>query len=621
MVSTTFNLMGLFGWYKSSPINLTSEEISGRLNLGKDRLKQHNSLSFDAFLKASDNPITRQSDLTEMAESEVVRPIIDVYVEECTQPDINQGKVVWFECNDSTVEEDLNRMLETILIEDSTDPIIRLLAGCGNAFWRVLYNESGVTGFVHVENEQIERIYEPTTKRLLGFKWKGHTPSVPLYDDTSIFAPWEFIHFRNKRVGSEYGDGVLAHLYQTYRRILLGMNQMSLYRISTMPNRHVLMVDNGDADFTSGMEQTTMISDLLRQKQMISQQDFQVRYNTPALDSILVLPKRNGETTDFHTLTGDKDVPDVHDLEYLSKNLYGGARVPKAYLGHGDDSSSGLAQASLVSQDIRFARVIRTLRKPFVLGMYQLACIHLSITGRDPSKYDLKVKMSKISALEEEVNAATLEKQVNLAASLTSLCKDLEIPNREIIELVFREYLHVPRKFVDILKLAVKVQQALGGTDPSGSSGGMFSAMGGGMGDLGGGPGGGGDLDFGDGSSDITIDDAKLDGEEKKEPLLDSAIREIGKGMRSLNESDQEKVASNVTKVSMALSDLYQIGSIKKCSLIETIENNPSSFCEVIEVANSLPPISESSSGFSEDVHPAISMVKMVKKAKMAKKL
>jgi len=604
----TFSLWRALGWYSSSPSNLTAEEIKGKVRLNGSGKKTQASLSFDVFLQASSDPIQRQSDMANMAESEIVRPIVDVYVEECTQPDVTEGKTIWFECNDSSIEEELNKLMETLLIEDSAGPIARRLMGSGNAYRRVLYNDQeGVIGFVEVENADIERVFDPLSKRLLGFRWANHKPASPMFDDESIFPPWDFIHFRNLAGGSEYGEALLAHLYPLYKRILLGMNQMTLYRISTMPNRHMLFLDSGDMDFTSGMENAAMTMDLLRSKQMVSPQEFQTRYETPALDSILVMPIRKEETTKIELMKGDVDVPDIHDMEYMSKCLYGGARVPKAYLGHGDDGA-GLAQASLVSQDIRFARMVRVLRRPLIVGFYQLACIHLAIKGRDPSGYNIKVKMSKISALEEEVNAATLEKQVNLAGSLTSLCKDLEIPNKEIIELVFREYLHVPRKFVDVLKLAVKVNQALGGTDPNGSSGGMFASMGGGMGDMGGGMG-----------DDLTIDDAKMDaaggGPEAKQTLLDSVIRDIARARRILveNESQKAATATKARAVSSHIGELMRIGQSKKCSLVESIEDNPQRYTDAI-MKLEVTPSDAVKVRLSESTHPSVRMVQQRRK-------
>lgn len=611
----TFSLWKALGWYSSSPSNLTAEEIKGKIRLNGTGKKTQASLSFDVFLQASSDPIQRQSDMATMAESEIVRPIVDVYVEECTQPDVTEGKTIWFECNDSTVEEELNKLMETLLIEDSAGPITRNLMGSGNAYRRVLYNEQeGVIGFVEVENADIERVFDPLSKRLLGFRWANHKPAVPMFDDESIFPPWDFIHFRNLTGGSEYGEALLAHLYPLYKRILLGMNQMTLYRISTMPNRHMLFLDSGDMDFTTGMENAAMTMDLLRSKQMVSPQEFQTRYETPALDSILVMPIRKDETTKMELMKGDVDVPDIHDMEYLAKCLYGGARVPKAYLGHGDDGN-GLAQASLVSQDIRFARMVRVLRRPLIVGFYQLACIHLALKGRDPSGYNIKVKMSKISALEEEVNAATLEKQVSLAGSLTSLCKDLEIPNKEIIELVFREYLHVPRKFVDVLKLAVKVNQALGGTDPNGSSGGMFASMGGGMDGMDGMGGGGAD-------DDLTIDDAKASdaGADAKQTLLDSVLGDVANARRVLVESASEKVVSQAKsrQVSSHLGELMRIGQSKKCSLVESIEDNPHRYADAI-MKLEVQPSDTVKVKLSESTHPSVRMVQQRRKKASAR--
>lgn len=556
----------LFGWYSSAPVNLTQAEVRGRQPSwqGLDGGGGGSSRSFSDLLKPSDNPIDKQSDMETMMNSDIGRPIIETYAEEASQLDINKQKSIWFECNDSTVEEDLNRMLDRIGVEDAIYSICYQLAGKGNHFRRILWNNEGVVNFVPIDHREIRRIWDPTSKRLLGFSWQGQKPLEPHFENNEhLFSPWSFIHFRNiLDPTSEYGGSLIEHLYPMFKRMQYGLNQMCLYRMHVMPNRHVIWMDSGQQDFTTVMEQQHMFESMFRQKSMMSQGGMlESRYDAPAMDSILFIPRREGEKTELETMTGDKDVPDVYDLEYLAKCFYGGARVPKAYLGHGDDGQ-GLAQASLVSQDIRFARMIRVLRRPIIYGFWQLACIHLALQGKDPKSYNIKVRMSKISALEEEVNAATLESQMAVARDLVSICKDLEVPNREVMELVFKEYLHVPRQFIDVVKLAMSASAAATGNDASSA---MFGSMGGGGGgglDLDLPPEGGEDMDAGD-------DIAPLEGKVLKNVLTES-INTIRKSAIK----DPALAEFSVRALGRTVSHLQVLKAVKKSSLVERIEDS-----------------------------------------------
>ncbi len=524
-----YHLLKAVGWWKAPSENLTSEEAKYSTS---PRLDQPSDTSSPNPYGLPSDPQLRFNALMQMARSDLAAPIVELYAEETTQPDINKGKTLWYECNDGAVEKDLNDMLERIHSEDYLFPIAAGVCTTGNNFQRILWSKrEGVQQLVGTPANKIQRLWHPTNRRLLGFRWADQKPHNPLYSNApDVFAPWDFIHFRRiYSSDTEYGQGLLDHLYAIWKKLELSTDQMVLYRLHAMPNRYFLKIDVGNADFTDGMEQVHLWKSFLRNNTGMSQQNpsavgLQSRFDPAALDSFVILPVRSNEDkTDITTLQGDHDVPDVEDIEHLEKQFLGGARVPKAYLGRGDDGS-GLAQASLVSQDIRFARMVRVLRRPIIAGFYRLAQLHLAFKGMDPANYRIKVKMSRISSIEEEVNIATLEKQAQLANDIAALCQSLEIPNAQIVDLVFREYLSVPRYFLDVAKLAMSVNKAMGGE--VGGGGGGMSGGGGMMGGMGSGdldadlnapPGGLGDM--GDGLGDL---DAEMPVDAGADPALAS---------------------------------------------------------------------------------------------------
>lgn len=474
--------MSLFGWYRATPVNLTSDEATKKRTLAG--LEADNDKSTRAPWQASSSPEARIRDMLSMTESDLVGPLLEVYAEEASQPDVNKGRALWYECNDSEVEKDLNEMLDRIGAEDYMVPIVINVAGTGNEFRRVLFNEEGVQQLPGVKADEVKRLWDPTTRRLVGFKWREQKPreeDVIYAQDKTVFPPWHFIHFRRLyRSDTEYGIGVLDKLYPLWRKLEQSIDQMVVYRRHIMPSRLKMVVDTQDQDIVDAMETIHIFQTFIRQQMVKNQQGLESRFAPAALDSILYVPLRGADDkTSMDVLKGDTDVPDVPDIEQLLSMLYGGARIPKAYMGQ--DDGDGLAKASLVSQDIRFARVIRTLRRSIVSGFYRLAQLHLLFKGKNPEDYNVQVRMSRISTIEEEVNVAILEKQAALSRDIADLCQQLEIPNREIIDLIFREYLSVPRYFLDVAKLGVSLQRALGDD----SDGGDFGGGGGGFGGFG----------------------------------------------------------------------------------------------------------------------------------------
>lgn len=508
-----YYLLKAVGWYRSPSENLTKSEVE----ISKAPQLAPNVESMPNPYGLPGDPGKRFEALMSMAKSDLVAPIIELYAEETTQPDINKGKTIWVECNDGAIEKDLNEMFERIHTEDYLFSIAASIATTGNCFQRILWSKKeGIQQLIGTPANHVSRLWHPTTRKLLGFRWANQQPINPLYHDAEdVFAPWDFIHFRRiYSTDTEYGQGLLDHLYAVWKKLELATDQMVLYRLHTMPNRFAFEIDIGNSDFTDGMEQAHLWKAFMRQSMGMNSQNpsavgLQSRFDPAAVDSFLVLPIRGAEDkTKITTLQGDKEVPDVMDLEYLETLLLGGSRVPKSYLGR-DKENSGLAQASLVSQDIRFARMIRVLRRPIIGGFFRLCQLHLAFKGLDPSQYKVKIKMSRISSIEEEVNIATLEKQAGLANEIAALCQGLEIPNEQIADLIFREYLSVPRYFLDVAKLAMSVNKAMNGDiAQDGMGGGMGGGMG--MGGMGGGGMGDGDLDglgdLGDGLDDLGAD-------------------------------------------------------------------------------------------------------------------
>lgn len=491
-----YTLWKAFGWYDAAPNNFTRNERRGgdKITFDGDSTSRY----YYSSTSLSPSWINRQTELSEMIQYEAIKPIIDLYAEECCQPDINKRKTLWYTCNDAKVEEDLNNMLERIDVEDHIYSIAFSIAGLGNCFRRVMRNETGVVQIIPVESREITRIWSPSTRRLIGYKWQGESPytpdpSIAYMEDSALFAPWDFIHFRRiSDNAGEYGTGLIEHLFGTYRKIKMALDAMVVYRLHTMPNRHMMWLDMGNQTVFEISQQVNQLRNLLRNQVSIDTVNgsMETRYNPPATDSILFFPKRKEEDHKLEAMAGTNDIPDVHDLDLLYKQLYGGSRVPKEYLGFGENG--GLANASLVTKDIRFARMIRVLRMPIIVGFKKLAELHLAFQGYDPSNYNIQVNMSKVSSIEEEVNAAAMSQQVALASNLASLCQSLAIPNKEIIDLIFKEYLHVPLKFVEIAKLAAAIekavqdnrqdQDAMGGGMGGGPIGG--TGLGGGIGDL-----------------------------------------------------------------------------------------------------------------------------------------
>lgn len=585
-------LWSLMGWHTPAPSNYTRREaqaIQGGMLNPESGFKSLTSNTVDFS--------QRMREMMNMAKSSLGGTLFQVYAEEATQVDLVKGLSLWFECSDSNIERDLNEMLERIESETYIQALANRLSICGNAPRRIRWNNSdGVLQLLDVPVESWKRIWERDSKKLIGFTLDGEQPDTPIYENYhSVFAPWDFVHWRRiLDTDTEYGIGVLDHLYDLHRKIMMAQDQMVLHRLHTMPNRNVVFIDIGEMSFIDGMQQVQQIKTHLRGQMNVGLDQLDYRHNPPSTDSNLYIPVRTNETnTKIEKLEGSDRIPDVHDLEQLKSDFFGGARIPKEYVGHGESSS--LAKASLVTQDIRFARMIRTLRRPIIAGFLQLARLHLSFKGIDPKHYQIHCRMSKVSSIEDEVDAAGMEKRASVAASIAQLCQNLGIPNPEIIELVFSDYLRLNRKFIDVAKLSARVVGALG-LKQDGDGGDVLGL--GGMGGMGGGPSMGGDLGAMDDTDDMDMGDGM--GEEPPPPggdseplnasyenrnssiLVERQIDRIRKTIKYKLEEDiggtkvlttvQEAVKTVKFSIQSQMRDLSRIEATGKISLTESDE-------------------------------------------------
>lgn len=598
-------LWNLFGWLQPRPDNLTRQEQDDILTFdqknGFAEKPKGTTYYFDQ-ITPNEGTVDHLAELEYMAKSEFVSPFIELIAEECAQPDINTKKTVWFTCTDGTIEEELNDMLDRVGIENIVYSICKKVAGTGNDYKRILRSqENGIEQLVSVPLTDVERVWDKTTRKLLGFHWKEQEPdtdnAIKLGQGgkgIEIFAPWEFIHFRRMEdSNTEYGTGLLDAAWPLYKRLKMATDQMVQYRMHMMPTRHAMFIDTGNKSPFEAAEEVNMFKMLLRNAMVVDpiQSRLDSRFNPPAMDSMLFFPKRKDETTSIEPMQGDKDIPDVYDMDLLWKQLFMQARVPKAYLGW--EENTGIAQASLVSQDIRFARMIRTLRKPIVEGVLKLGHLHLAFKGINPSQYKIEVEMSKISALEEELNAATIERQADIANTLVGLCQSLEIPNRDIMDLVFKEYLHVPRHFIDLAKLSTAIERAIHGENgQDGAEGGAMGGMGGMMG--GGFAGGlGGEMPEGEAGGigdELGLEDEEPLPEHKSKYLgtslneslvqrVSGVVSEIRKHRTTLTESSRKEnnllIETSFKKIKRAISDVADIQGGGRCSGMETWKPNP----------------------------------------------
>jgi len=147
---------------------------------------------------------------------------------------------------------------------------------------------------------------------------------------------------------------------------------------------------------------------------------------------------------DVGVLQGATNLGNIRDVEYFQNKLFAGLKVPKAFLGFEKEVK---AKATLVEEDIQFARGVGRIRKGLRAGIRQVCDYQLKLKGIIPVKGLYTIKFARISMV-DELRKYTIEK---LKADIAKIYKvDMNILTDEYL---LKNYADVPdEEIADILK-------------------------------------------------------------------------------------------------------------------------------------------------------------------------
>jgi hypothetical protein len=447
-----WRLMGLFQ-RQSHPIPIYADDMAS-----PDERKATEWWN-DYFRLAHDRR-ERYRIFDEMDTFGLITSILDVYAEETTQPDYDKGVSTWIEAKNQTLVQRGNECLRNCQVEDRVTPLTRRTAKYGDAMQRLIYKTGkGVMGWRSAEAKSVHRL-EDKYCRLIGFKEDGKRFRGDLARNTSW--PWDYIHFRllGKDDNSMYGTSILEAMFRSWRQLTLMEDAILLYRVRRGPDRNVIYVDVGNMEDHEAMEYVNEWRKRFRKMEFIdpASPDYKKQYNplTPLED--IFLPQRPGETTSrVETLSGAGDVGNVYDLNYYTNAFFGAAKAPKAYFGFEGEIN---AKATLMQQDVRFARTCKRLRKSIVYGLRQLLDVHFTLLPTDASdkSFDVSapdnayvIQMTPISYLDEFERLELIQLRYQVVEAMAGLAGSLQLDPKVWGMYILLHYAKLPEDVVQKL--------------------------------------------------------------------------------------------------------------------------------------------------------------------------
>ncbi len=397
-------------------------------------------------------------DYEEMENYGIIHSALNLYAEEATQPDFASKKIIWVEhCKNQKVLDIANELFERLDIQSKAYSYIRAIAKYGDCFVQLLYDmNEGIVGWKYTSPELVSRV-EDNVGRLIGF-----APGIVEITDMenlppNLAKPWDFIHFRLQSIKPDniHGDSLLFGARMTWRQLKLLEDIMIYYRILRAPDRWVYLVEVGDQTPVQAWQTLEQFRKAVRFREFKTNEVIG-QYRTEFIpiswvDDFFWIMRNGVPQVKVEKFEGKPSpMQDISDVEFFRNKLFSDLRIPKAALGFEGEIN---ARATLLQQDVRFARTIKALRQVFVTGIAQLLQLQLSFKGIDPllPENHFTVAMAPVSYLDEIQKSELFNMKAGIAQTLVTLGKDMNLNKKEWFSFVLSYVLNLSPKEIEMV--------------------------------------------------------------------------------------------------------------------------------------------------------------------------
>ncbi len=318
--------------------------------------------------------------------TDVCGAVLDLYADDATQPDPDKLRTIWVEGSDAIVAASMD-MLRRLNAEEEITALTRDIAKFGDDFERLVYRsgpDGGVRRMLPVPPINVTR-REDKEARLLGYVQVGKKFRN---DNSDTSYPWDFAHFRlrGKDRRYPYGTSILHNAIRPWKQLIVFEDWMVGYQINKQPDRNMILLDIGTASDVEAGDVARRFRQKLRRHMIIDPGSttprgaMGQRFDPWSPMDDLIVPMRPDSQTRIERLYGSSNATDVTPLHFTLDKLYAALRVPKAFFGI--DFQGGVPvnmKASLVNQDVRYARGVKRLQRAVKAGYRYLCELNLML--------------------------------------------------------------------------------------------------------------------------------------------------------------------------------------------------------------------------------------------------
>jgi len=392
--------------------------------------------------------------------------VVDMHAADTCAHDPETGAIFLFEGENNVVEL-TKEMFKAVQADDKIYGWVRGMLLYGSEFVRLLYSDrEGVTGTVQTVIRDMTIVMDPLTKRLQGYKEKGHLFRVTdaNKDGSPVSYPWDYLHFC-RLVGTNhrytpYGKSLLADAVRSWMQVTMAEDAALLARMQRQ-DRTAWYIDVGDAPVAVAHDIVQDVKNKFRRKQVLDPtlQRLKHEYNSLTSTDDVFLGTRPESSTRADVLSAG-NLPAMEDINYFLQRFANNTKTPPAALGIPDTAVGAdpwKANRSAVSQNIAYARTVMAHQRDACIALFRMAEIHarlkepdvesmkFRLNGENGSK-PFKVKMQAPRMIEQLERVEAEVMQMNLAAEAIGLTNvsNGTVDAYENTLWVYKHILHMP---------------------------------------------------------------------------------------------------------------------------------------------------------------------------------
>jgi len=370
----------------------------------------------------------------------------------------DDGLVFKIKCEHAEVKEEADFLIHRLLqLDDKAWGLQRNLCKYGDQFFETVIDPNAPKrGILRVQTLPPDSVYriESVKGRMIEFQQSQEGPDyqslarvditrasqAELMQATALrFYPEQIVHARlgdDRKLFYPYGVSMIEAARGPAHQLRLMEDAMLVYRLVRAPERRVFYVDVGQIAPNRVEAMVDRLKDQFRKKKVFSNKrgggstgasGVEERWNPIPPDEDFFIPMRPNSQTRIDTLPGAENLGEIDDALYFRQRLFTALQFPKNYLTNEDPQATRL---TLSQQDVRFARLIERLQKPFIRAVHEICVRHLTLRGYPKDSYrELEVKMTPPSDWRQINRNEVTEVLFNRAATLkgSQLMSDYDI--------------------------------------------------------------------------------------------------------------------------------------------------------------------------------------------------